>query len=44
MLDCPFRALLYVATWKNPEPKRKGISIDFGSTSYTGTNPFRVAK
>jgi hypothetical protein len=34
---------LYLATWKNPEPKRKVVSIDFGSTSYTGTNPFCVA-
>jgi hypothetical protein len=34
---------LYLATWKNPEPRRKVVSIDFGSTSYTGTNPFCVA-
>jgi hypothetical protein len=34
---------LYLTTWKNPEPERKIVSIDFGSTSYTGTNPFCVA-
>jgi hypothetical protein len=34
---------LYVTTWKNPEPERKVVSIDFGSTGYTGTDPFCVA-
>lgn len=34
---------LYLRTWKNPEPNRKVVSIDFGSTKYTGTSPFCVA-
>ena len=34
---------LYLRTWRNPEPLRKVVSIDFGSTSYTGTSPFCVA-
>jgi hypothetical protein len=34
---------LYVTTWKNPEPARKVVSVDFGSTNYTEAAPFCVA-
>ena len=34
---------LYLRTWRNPEPQRKVVSIDFGSASYTGASPFCVA-
>ncbi len=34
---------LYVTTWKNPEPKRKVVSIDFGSTNIDKAAPFCVA-
>jgi hypothetical protein len=34
---------LYLTTWKNPEPARKVVSVDFGSTNYTTAAPFCVA-
>jgi hypothetical protein len=34
---------LYLTTWKNPEPARKVVGIDFGSTNYTSAAPFCVA-
>jgi hypothetical protein len=35
---------LYMTTWKNPEPKKKVVSIDFGATTCRyGTSPFCVA-
>ena len=34
---------LYVTTWKNPEPARKVVSIDFGSTNAEEAAPFCVA-
>jgi hypothetical protein len=34
---------LYLTTWKNPEPTRKIVSIDFGSTNATEAAPFCVA-
>lgn len=34
---------LYMTTWKNPEPTRKVVAIDFGSTNYTEAAPFCVA-
>jgi hypothetical protein len=34
---------LYATTWKNPEPTRKVVSIDFGSTNSTDAAPFCVA-
>jgi len=33
---------LYLMTWKNPEPKKKVVSIDFGSTNIDKTAPFCV--
>jgi hypothetical protein len=30
-------------TWKNPDPKKKIVSIDFGSTNAAQTAPFCVA-
>jgi hypothetical protein len=34
---------LYLTTWKNPEPARKVVSVDFGSTNHTEAAPFCVA-
>jgi hypothetical protein len=34
---------LYLTTWRNPEPARRVVSIDFGSTNYTEAAPFCVA-
>ena len=34
---------LYLTTWKNPEPTRKVVSLEFGSTNYTAAAPFCVA-
>jgi hypothetical protein len=34
---------LYLTTWKNPEPKRKVLNLEFGSTFYTAAAPFCVA-
>ena len=34
---------LFLTTWKNPQPERKVLSIDFGSTNYTFAAPFCVA-
>jgi hypothetical protein len=34
---------LYLTTWKNPEPTRKVVSIDFGSTNADKTAPYCVA-
>jgi hypothetical protein len=34
---------LYMTTWKNPEPARKVVSIDFGSTNSEDAAPFCVA-
>jgi hypothetical protein len=34
---------LYMLTWKNPEPKRKIVSIDFASTNLDQAAPFCVA-
>jgi hypothetical protein len=32
-----------MTTWKNPEPTRKVVSIDFGSTNTDQAAPFCVA-
>jgi hypothetical protein len=37
------RIRLYVTTWKNPEPARKVVSIDFASTNGDKAAPFCVA-
>jgi hypothetical protein len=37
------RIRLYVTTWKNPEPARKVVSIDFASTNADKAAPFCVA-
>jgi hypothetical protein len=34
---------LYLTTWKNPEPTKKVVSLEFGSTFYTDCAPFCVA-
>jgi hypothetical protein len=34
---------LYLTVWKNPEPARKVVSIDFGSTNAEKAAPFCVA-
>jgi hypothetical protein len=34
---------LYMTTWKNPNPKKKVVSIDFGSTRCLTSSPFCVA-
>jgi hypothetical protein len=34
---------LYVTTWKNPEPDKKVLSIDFSSTKSSAAAPFCVA-
>jgi hypothetical protein len=34
---------LYLTTWKNPEPTKKVVSIDFGSTNSDRPAPFCVA-
>ena len=34
---------LYLTTWKNPEPAKKVVSLEFGSTFYTEAAPFCVA-
>ena len=37
------RVRLYLTTWKNPEPARRVVSIDFGSTNADQAAPFCVA-
>jgi beta-galactosidase len=37
------RVRLYLTTWKNPEPTRKVVSIDFASTNSEKAAPFCVA-
>jgi hypothetical protein len=37
------RIRLYVTAWKNPEPARKVVGIDFGSTNAEEAAPFCVA-
>jgi hypothetical protein len=34
---------LYMTTWKNPEPRKKVASIDFGSTRCLTSSPFCLA-
>jgi hypothetical protein len=34
---------LYMTTWKNPEPARKVVNIDFGTTNSEDAAPFCVA-
>jgi hypothetical protein len=34
---------LYLTTWKNPDPKKKVVSIDFGSTRCLTSSPFCLA-
>jgi hypothetical protein len=34
---------LYMTTWKNPEPKKKVVSIDFGSTRCMTSSPHCLA-
>jgi hypothetical protein len=34
---------LYMTTWKNPHPKRRVVSVDFGSTNRAQAAPFCVA-
>ena len=34
---------LYLTTWKNPDPKKKVVSIDFGSTRCLTSAPFCLA-
>jgi hypothetical protein len=34
---------LYMTTWKNPDPKKKVVSIDFGSTRCLTSSPFCLA-
>jgi outer membrane protein assembly factor BamB len=38
-----YKIRLYGATWKNPEPARKVVSIDFASTNEADAAPFCVA-